>query len=377
MRKIKSLVSVVLLVAILCGCFAGCGTLKGDAVVSYGDYVVDEVMYQYWLAKYKTVYLYTYNNAVDTESFWTSKIDEQSDYTYEDFLVEYIRTYAKHVAVAMCLFDEYGMSFTSKQKENINNRIEQLIEYYGGKNVFNETLGEMGLNIETLKKIYYAEAKLDVVNEYFFGKNGVLEVSDNDREAYYNENYYSAMWIVMYPDTKFLKDETTGKYVCDTNGNRKYVALESWEKEAKELEINNLKKDLAAGKDFKALREEYSEEGGSEWNNYPDGMIFSANDYETYGAEMVETVKALKVNDYSIYTLGESGSRVMIFVKRLPLKNYASLTQVERELLVDFDEYVYYSKSEEFFEDYEVAYYEDVMNRYDIKKIKGTKNTSI
>ena len=127
MRKIKNLVSVILLMAIICGCLAGCGTLKGDPVAAYGGYEVDEVMYQYWMAKYKTVYLYMYNNAVDTESFWTSKVDGQNDYTYEDFLVEYIRTYAKHVAVAMYLFDQYGMSFTSKQKEAINTRIDQLI----------------------------------------------------------------------------------------------------------------------------------------------------------------------------------------------------------------------------------------------------------
>ena len=376
MIKIKRLVSVILLVAIVCGCLAGCGTLKGDPVAAYGGYEVDEVMYQYWMAKYKTVYLYMYNNAVDTESFWTSKVDGQNDYTYEDFLVEYIRTYAKHVAVAMYLFDQYGMSFTSKQKEAINTRIDQLIESYGGKNVFNETLGDMGLNIETLKKIYYAEAKLDAVNEYFFGENGVLEVSDNDREAYYNDNYFSAMWIIIYPDTKFVKDEN-GKYLVDTNGNYKYEALSDYEKQEKELIIENLKKDLAAGKDFNALRSQYTEEGGSEWDNYPDGRLFSANDYETYGQEMVETVKNLKVNDYSVYTLGEVGSRVMIFVKRFPLKNYASLTKVEKDLLVNFNDYVYYAKSEEFFKDYEVVYYTDIMSRYDVKKIKGTKNTSI
>lgn len=195
-NKIKRILSLFLITVTVVSVFAGCGVLKGDTAMAYGDHKITEVMYKYWLAKYKTTFLYVYNNSVDTESFWKSEIEK--GYTYEDFITDYIKEYAKQVVVAMQLFDDYGLSFTSAQKKAVKDRINNLIESYGGKNVLNEELGEMGLNIQTLEKIYYEETKLEVVNDYFFGKNGVLAVNDNDREAYYKENYFCAMWIYIY-----------------------------------------------------------------------------------------------------------------------------------------------------------------------------------
>ena len=370
MNKIKRILSLFLVLVMLMGVFTGCGVLKGDVAISYGDYKITEVMYQYWLSKYKTTFLYIYNNSVDTESFWTSEIEK--GYTYEDFIMDYINGYAKQVVVAMQLFDDYGMSFTSEQKKAVKDRIDNLIESYGGKNVLNETLGEMGLNIQTLEKIYYEEAKLETVNEYFFGSNGILAVTDNDRESYYNNNYYCAVWIYIYTEVKLMTDGN-GNYFTDENGIYKFEELTELEKEEKRLKVSELEKHLAAGKDFVELRSEYSEEGLDYYTVYPDGIILSANDYENYGVDMVETVQKLKEGNYASFNNGYA----TVFVKRLPLKNYAKLTDAERKLMVDFEAYVELAKSEEFFNSYEVTFIDEVMNRYDIKTIKGTKNTSI
>lgn len=370
MNKFKRSVSIFLVTVILVSAFAGCGTLKGDTAMSFGDYKITEVMYKYWLAKFKTQFLYVYNNSVDTTSFWTTEIEK--DYTYEDFIMDYIKFHAKQVLVSMKLFDDYGMSFTSAQKQAIKDKINNLIESYGGKNVLNEELGEMGLNIQTLEKIYYEEAKLETVNEYFFGSKGVLAVNDDDREAYYKENYFCAMWIYIYTDVKLLQDED-GNYFTDENGVYKFEELSDIEKQEKQAKVDELRKHLAAGKDFKALRQEYSEEGLDYHAAYPDGIFLSANDYENYGVDMINMVQSLKENDYGSFNNGYAE----VFVKRFPLKDYAKLTEAERKLMVDFEEYVALSKSEKFFDSYEVNSVEEVLNRYDIKTIKGAKNTSI
>ena len=370
MRIAKRRIALVLITVTLLGVLPGCGILKGDTAMTYGNYEITEVMYKYWLAKYKTTFLYVYNNSVDTESFWKSEISD--GYTYENFIMEYIREYAKQVLVAMKLFDDYGMSFTSAQKNNVENRINNLIESYGGKNVLNETLGEMGLNIQTLEKIYYEEEKLEAVNEYFFGSKGILAVNDNDREAYYKENYYCAMWIYVYTEVKLMTDGN-GNYFTDENGIYKFEELTELEKEEKQIVLNDLKKDLAAGKDFVELRAKYSEEGLDYYSVYPDGIILSPNDYENYGVDMVSMVQGLKEGDYGSFNNGYA----TVYVKRCPLKDYAKLTDAERKLMVDFEEYVKLAKSEEFFKNYEVSLVDEVMSRYDIKTIAGTKNTSI
>ena len=114
MNIIKKSLAILLLVATVTLVFPSCGMIKGDTVASYGDYKISEVAYKYWMEKYKTYYLYAYNNSVDTVSFWTTEIEE--GYTYEDFILEYLRSYTKQVLMGMYLFDEYGLSFSAAKK---------------------------------------------------------------------------------------------------------------------------------------------------------------------------------------------------------------------------------------------------------------------
>lgn len=378
MNIFKRTASFIIAAIMLLVCFSGCAILTGDTAMAYGDYEITEVMYKYWMSKYKTIFLQEQNNAVDTVSFWTTEVE--TGYTNEDFLRSYVNDYAKQVVVSMHLFDEYGLSFSEAQKNDIEKRLSDLTEAYGGKNVLNEVLGEMGLNIETLEHIYYEEAKLDTVNEYFFGSNGIFPISDNDREAYYKDNFYCAQWIYIYTDYK-LKTDEEGRYFTDANGIYQYEKLTDVEKQEKQKIVEELEKELAEGKDFIELRTKYSEEGLEYYVLYPDGIFFSANHIGQYDVDMISTVQGLKDGEYTKFNNGYA----TVFVKRIPLKNYAMLTENERKLLnvpskrevVSFDRYVLLSKAQTFFDGYEVSYFDDVMNRYDLKTLKGSKNTSI
>ena len=88
---------------------------------------------------------------------------------------------------------------------------------------------------------------------------------------------------------------------------------------------------------------------------------------------MIEALISLKSGEYTKFNNGYA----TVVVKRCDLKDYSKLTDAERKLLVDFEEYVVTHKSDEFFKKYDVEFIDDVVGRYDINTIKGTPNTSI
>ena len=370
MKNFFRIMALTLLLATLLCLFGGCGIIKGEDAMSYEGYVITETMYSYWMSKIKTQFLYQYNNSKDTLTFWNTEVSE--GYTYEDFIVDYIQYYAKRVLISMYLFDEYGLSFSDSQKKTIEEKLDELTLSYGGKNAFNEELGEMGLNIQTLERIYYEEAKVDCVDDYFFKSGGILEVTDNDREAYYKANYYCAKWIYIYTNVK-LKTDEDGNYIME-NGVYQYEDItDENEKQEKLNKVAQVKDRLAAGESFETVRKELTEENIGYDESLPNGIYLSNDDFETYGVDMIDALKNLEVGQYSFFDNGYA----TVFVKKQPLRDYGQLTDAELEIMPYLDDYVKNEKSETFYNGFEIEIHQDVIEKYDIKTIKGSKNTTI
>ena len=367
--KIRFL-SLFLAVFVLIGCFSGCGEIKGDTVMELDGYKITEAMYSYWLSRYKTVFLYAYNNSKDTESFWNTEIREGE--TYEKFIVDYINNYAKNVLVAMKLFDDYSLVFTDNVKKEIKEQIEGLTLTYGTRSELNEYLAQYGLNVKTLEKIYYAQAKLDAVNNYLFGNGGPNEVTDTEREEYYKSNYYCVEWIYIYTDVKPRKGEDGG-YITDSNGAYILDVMTDSEKEEQAKKIEELLKELENGGDFDLLRTEYSEEDLDTYAYLPDGINISANDYENYGTEFIKIVQDLEIGGHAKY----EEEHAVFVVKRYELKDFARLTETELAVMNNFEEYVADVKMEEFYKGIEVNVDDEVIARFSIRQIKGLTNTNI
>ncbi len=364
------ILSLILVIVTLLGAFTGCGVIKGETVMSYGNYKITEAMYSYWMARYKTLFLYSYNNSKDTNSFWVTEISE--GYNYEHFIVDYIDTYASRVLVAMKLFDDFSLSFSDSLKSDIDEHVESLIEAYGTRGAFEKVLGEYGLNIKTLKTIYYAEKKLDAVNEYLFGENGIKAVNDNDREKYYQEQYYCADWIYIYTKYEPVKGEDGG-YVTENNGNYKMQELSEERKAEQAEKLAELNGKLAEGNtDFVTLRTNYSEDNIENFNSFPDGINMSSNDL-AYGVDFLKTLKTLEIGEYGSF---EDDYGVWI-IRRRELKDFAQLTADELSVMYDFETYVFDAKVDKYYSDYEVIRYEDILGSFDIKTHKGLANTNI
>lgn len=339
-------------------------------VLSYEGHNITETAYRYWFAKNKTLFLHAYNNGVDDESFWNTEITD--GITYEDFYADYVKSYAEEVAVSLYLFDEYGLTLSSQQIDVVKSGIQGAILSFGGEEQLNAELGKYGMDVSVLEYVYLMEQKVNTLNEWIFRDNGLFAITDDDRSEYYQEHYYSAMWIYVYTDVKLMTDEN-GNYFVDENGVYKYEELTESEKQEKQMLVNELMKELAAGKDFKELRARYSEEGLDHYAAYPDGIILSVNDYARYGIDMMDMLQNLKVGEYGSFNNGY----VTVFVKRLPLKAYSELTEVERALMVDFEEYVREGKKQKITDGRDITYFDEILNKFDVKKIPHWSNISI
>lgn len=371
MKKSKRIICVIAVIAILFTFGAGCSEIKGDTVMSYESYKITETMYSYWMAKYKTTFLYIYNNSKDTTQFWSTEIEE--GYTYEDFIVEYIETYAKNVLVAMYMFDNLKLSFSSSVKSSVNEKINELIDAYGTKADLNAYLGQYGLNVSTLEKIYYAEAKMNAVNEALFSEGATLAVTDDDREEYYKNNYHCANWIYIYTEVKLKKDETGG-YVTDSTGAYAFEELSESEKQAQQEKLDMILGKIDKGENFDILKTQYSEEMDmSKYQNYPNGINICPNDYELYGRDFIKVLGGLDVGECGLY----EDEYATFIIKRQELVEFSNLTTHELAVMYEFETYVQDYKIEKFYSDYEVEINNEILERYNIRTIKGLTNTNI
>ena len=369
MRLRVRLLCVLLAVMSLVSMLSGCGVIKGDTVMELDGYKITEAMYSYWMARYKSIFLSKFNNSKDTESFWTSTTED--GVTYEKYITDYVNRFAREVLISMKLFDDYGLSFTADDKTAINDYIKGLNAAYGSKAELNNYLAGYGLNSKTLQTIYYAEQKVDKVREALFEKGGVFQVTDEDRTAYYKENYYCAEWIYIYTDVK-LKTDEEGKYYTDTSGNYITEALTEEEKAAKDSKIAELRGKLSTV-DFRTLRKEYTEEVLSKYDNYPDGVFLSANDYENYGTEFIKMIAGTEIGSTTEFT--EEG--ILFVIKRYDLKDFNDLTEQELNLMKGFEGYVVTGKMNSYYAAIEVKVNEDVLGRFDIKTFARLTNTNI
>ena len=346
--------------------FVSCGIVKGDTVMEYGDYKITEAMYSYWIASFKPYFLLEYGSSESYDGFWAQQCPDGR--TYAQFFYDFVNSYAKKVLVCMKLYDEYGLSISDETRKLIDERIDELTNSYGGKKEINAYLSSYGLNVKTLEKIYYEEAKVDVVTEYLVGSGGPQEITETYKEEYYNANYFCVNWIYIYTEKK--PDTSKGN---GDNANSDYTMIDLTEQEKAEKKqlVDDILTKLAAGESFAGLKARYCEQknddGTSPFDYYPNGINLSANSYDVYGVEFIKTVQGMEIGTYATYT-DEYATRIIV---RNPLVKFSDLTPQEYSFMVDFEKYVIDAKMEEYLAGVEITKYDDVAGRYNVDQINS------
>lgn len=352
---------------------SGCGVIKGDTVMELNGYKITEAMYSYWMSRYKTVFLQTFNKSKDTESFWNSTAEDGR--TYGEYVTDYVNDFAREVLISMKLFDDYGLTFTSDEKSTVTEYIRGLNSAYGSKAAFNEYLASYGLNVATLERIYYAELKVDKVKEALFEEGGIFAVTEDEKKEYYEKHYYRAEWIMVYTDKKLkttVDENGETVYYTDASGNYVMEELNETEKLEKAERIEELRGKFST-EDIKKLRTEYSDEELSKYEYYTDGIFLSAEDYKNYGTELIKRISETEIGEISELKSDEA----IYFIKRYELKAYSELTTQELNLMVNFDSYAASDKMTSYYAAFDVKTNGDVLGRFDIRSVKALTNSNV
>lgn len=227
--------------------------------MTYNNSKITENEFQYYLATYKGRFLQTYTDFADTADFYASEITD--GITYESYLFDMILENVKRTLICDALFDEMNLKLNSSTEENIDYYLNDYIAEYsnGSKNQFNAVLSEYGINVSMLKDIYLRDEKTAAVFSAMYGNNGTSPITDSDRAEYLEENYVRVRHI--YVNNKYVYSTDADGYAIYTQeGLKQTQAMEGEELEAKNALIAAIDESLAAGDDFKAVYDAFSED---------------------------------------------------------------------------------------------------------------------
>jgi hypothetical protein len=120
---------VFLTAVIACAALSSCAS--SSVAMRYGDTVITNRMYYYWLTQYKSYFLSSFDGAEDTDTFWLG--DAGNGMTTEEYLNGIVQMNIKKNLVCMKLFDDYHLELSDDAKTSIENDMKDF-------QVFNEWL---------------------------------------------------------------------------------------------------------------------------------------------------------------------------------------------------------------------------------------------
>ncbi len=174
--------------------------------------------------------------------------------------------YIKASAIASCknyiavnrLFDEYKLSFTDKELEEIKATIDST---WSNVSALYE---ENGCGKVSFEKIMMVDEKYEKVFEYYYGENGKEPVSEKDRKDFFTKNYAKIKYINVLYSSHYDKVNTSSD------------ASDAQKKELKELADKYLKRlqdgesiDKLIDEEAHAAGEEHEHEEGKETESEP------------------------------------------------------------------------------------------------------------
>ena len=188
----------LLAILMLMLCCASCAS-KGKALITLNKdgYKVSFSVnhYQFLLSRWKGALVSNNvtNNGKNAEqdAFYDLKdifngTDLQTlDAYYSDMILENCKNYT----AVLWLFDSMGLSLTKEQNDEIDQRMDDILEAYGGsKTKLNALLASYGVNYQLLREMYEMEAKISVVQNALYGSEA-SKLGDDVKESFLAENY--------------------------------------------------------------------------------------------------------------------------------------------------------------------------------------------
>ncbi len=203
---------LLLLGLILCHLVGLSSCSKSTAVLTYGESVITENEYTYYVSTYKGKFAQMYAEFEDTDSFYAADVGGM---TAEEAFNTAILDNVKMTVVCDELFRTFGLTLSPSVIADIDAYIEGFQNDFAGgsKSVLNQALGKYGINKNMLREIYLRDERTIAVYEYLFGEKGTIGISDEERQNYLNDHYVRVRHI--YVNNKYV-------YALDENGRNVY-----------------------------------------------------------------------------------------------------------------------------------------------------------
>ena len=284
-NKIISAAAATLLVA--CA-LASCSS---ESVMTYGSHSINENEFSYYLATYKGKYAQTYADFKNAPEYFSSVVTDDGQ-TVEDVLYSAVVHNVEMTLVCEQMFDDYGLSLSRSVEDTINSYIDDFVDEYadGSRNKFNAALGAYGVNINMLKKIYLRDEKVSALYDALYGTNGIIGITDEDRQNYLDENYVRVRHIYVNNKYMYATDEDGVQEYTD-DGLRKKRELTAEELAAKQALIDAIDESLAEGADFDEVYDAFSED-----KYYKNGYYISEN--MDFIEDVTDSAMSLEVGEY-------------------------------------------------------------------------------
>lgn len=334
----KKFAAILLALVLALGCFTGCGSKKGDTVMSVDgtDVSFDEFMY-YLKTAASTLTKY-YQSSTGGGVDW----DGVCIYDKTKTNAEWCVNEAMYNAAQACVIMSKGKSMnclpTDEQLKTLEDNISTIRKNYEDQDdpdaAFTSALNGQGFTLDTFKQINKVNFTLANIFASLYGENGE-KVSDETLKGYIDENGFMTSAHILFKTTEEVKGEdgkTTEKEISDDAKAEKKAKAEKLAKELKAIKDDEKRKE----KFFEYMKND-SEDPGKE--SYPNGYCFTEG---TMVQEYTDATKALK--DYEVSDVVESKFGYHV-IMRLPttasnvdINNQYGYTLGQMAASYDFDE---------------------------------------
>ena len=155
----------------------GCGKRAQEVVMELGDQKITSNMYRLWLSRVKGVY----SSAGD--DVWDQVNDDGK--TYGEVFTGFVTDNAKTFVSAMYLFNELGLELPKSEIKEIDETMASILRERGdgSKSTLNSYLAAYGVNYDILREVYIIEAKLDYLEDYLYGTNGIEKITSEEKNS--------------------------------------------------------------------------------------------------------------------------------------------------------------------------------------------------
>lgn len=359
MKNIKitaKILALALALALIVPCLASC---SNKAVFSFTadngkTYTISEAEMNFYMVYQKTNALTQSGvQAKYAESYFAQTMDDGK--TYDLYFTESVVQQMKTLLVEKYLFEKLGLSYDAEELASYEKQVKEAVQARGGVGAFKQYWGYTSTQLLDYYKVLL---RSEAVSDYLYGDDGKEAVTDADMLTYYTENYVGYQIIQLDMKNKIKTDDAgtrVRKTSTDKDGNTvlsdeyEKVALTDEEADEKALLPKLITDKLAAGEDFQALAEQYSDSYITA--KYPKGVFVHNTTNIVENETVIEALKGLEIGKYTEALTISDGAYTYI-IKRIELLEKAYEDEDYKELFTSYKDLVQDGKYEKYLEPY-------------------------